>query len=284
MIPVSVTVSSGSEPQSPPRKLHFEVIDNLEITPSAVMVSIYQALQSSNNYSAETSYRLRGRIDLDGYPPVRLDSLLAPTEQMPASLGTALDLAQHFAQLYGNSARLTSVKSVSVDVEAIPGRQSLQLDSVRSSATIVHPGDTVTIEATLRPYHGETRNVRIPIHLPTTLPSGPVRLVVSDAATLDRIGSSSRGSSRTLDIAATIAQINGLHANDRLYVTLLIPSPQAVLDGRTLTALPISMANIYEPLRTNQEMSLNGESAEPAASVAVGGMLTGQQVVTVQVE
>ena len=44
------------------------------------------------------------------------------------------------------------------------------------------------------------------------------------------------------------------------------------------------MANVYEPLRTNQEMSLNGESAEPAASVAVGAMLTGQQVVTVQVE
>jgi hypothetical protein len=284
MIPVSVTVSSGSEPQTPAKKLHFEVIDNLQITPSAVLVSIYQALQSSNNYSAETSYRLRGTIDLDGYPPVRLDSLLAPTEQMPASIGAALDIAQHFAQLYGNSARLTNVKSVSVEVEAIPGRQSLQIESVRSSATIVHAGDTITVEATLRPYHGEPRNVRIPIDLPTTLPSGALRVVVSDAATLDRIGSSSRGASRTLDIAATIAQINSLHPNDRLYVTLLIPSPQAVLDGRTLAALPISMANVYEPLRSNQEMSLSGESAQPAASVAVGGMLTGQQVVTLQVE
>jgi len=283
MIPVSVSVSSGNEPQSP-KKLHFEVIDNIQITPSAILVSIYQALQSSNNYSAETSYRLRGIIDLDGYPPVRLDSLLAPTEQMPASLGAALDLAQHFAQLYGNSARLTNVKSVSVDVEAIPGRQSLQLDSVRSSATIVRAGDRITLEATVRPYHGETRNVRIPISLPTTLPPGPLRLVVSDAATLDRISSSVRGASHALDVAATVAQINSLHPNDRLYVTLLVPSPQAVLDGRTLAALPISMANVYEPLRTNQEMSLNGESAEPAASVAVGAMLTGQQVVTVQVE
>jgi hypothetical protein len=256
----------------------------LQITPSAVLVSIYQALQSSNNYSAETSYRLRGTIDLDGYPPVRLDSLLAPTEQMPASLGAALDLAQHFVQLYGNSARLTNVKSVSVDVEAIPGRQSLQLDSVRSSATIARAGDTITVEATLRPYHGEPRNVRVPIVLPSTLPSGPVRVVVSDAATLDRIGSSARSAGRALDIAATIAQINSLHPNDRLYVTLLVPSPQAVLDGRTMAALPISMANVYEPLRSNQEMTLSGESAEPAASVAVGGMLTGQQVVTVQVE
>jgi hypothetical protein len=292
MIPVTVSVNqlvaeetgqSGAK-SSAPKKLHFEVIDNIQITPSAVLVSIYQALQSSNNYSAETSYRMHGTIDLDGYAPVRIDSLLAPTDQFPVSLAAALTIAQQFAQLYGNAARLSNVKSVAVDFDAIPGRQSLQIDGARSSATVVHPGDAITIDATLRPYHGEPRNVRVPITLPATLPSGPLRVVVSDAATLDRISSSSRPGGRPLDIAATIAQMNSLHANDRLYVTLLIPSPQAVLDGRTLAALPISMANAYEPLRSNQEMALSGESAEPAASIPVGGLLTGEQVVTLQVE
>jgi hypothetical protein len=292
MIPVNVSVNRPAADQtsrvgeeSPgARKLHFEVIDNIQITPSAVLVSIYQALQSSNNYSAETSYRMRGTIDIDGYPPVKLNSLVAPTDQFPASIAAALTVAQHFAQLYGNAARLTNVKSVDVQFDALPGRQSLQIDSARSSATVVHPGDAITIDATLRPYHGEPRNVRIPVTLPTTLPSGPLRVVVSDAGTLDRISLSSRAGGHPLDLAATIAQMNSLHPNDRLYVTLLLPSPQAILDGRTLAALPISMANVFEPLRGNQEMALNGESAEPAASVAVGGMVAGQQVLTLQVE
>jgi hypothetical protein len=148
----------------------------------------------------------------------------------------------------------------------------------------VHPGDSITIDATVRPYHGEPRNVRIPITLPASLPQGPLRIVVSDGATLDRITQSTRGNARPLDISASIAQMNSLHANDRLYVTLLEPSAQAVLDGRTLAALPISMANVFEPLRSNQEMTLNGESAVPAGSVAAGGMLNGQQVLSLQVE
>jgi len=284
MIPVSINVGSPNGPPTPSRKLHFEVIDNLQITPSAVLVSVYQALQANNSSSAETSYRMHATIDLDGFPSVKIDQLLAPTDQLPASLNAAFTIAQQFAQLYGNSARLTNVRSVAVDVEAIPGRQSLQIDSARSSANIVHPGDAITIDATLRPYHGEPRNLRVPITLPATLPPGPIRVVVSDAATLDRVSTASRAGVHALDIAATIAQINSLHPNDRLYITLLLPSAQAILDGRTLSALPISMANIYEPLRSNQEMSLNGESAIPAASVAAGGMLTGQQVITLQVE
>lgn len=296
MIPVSVSITHESpdnsdakpagkaDDQGATRKLHFEVVDNPQITPVAIMVSIYQALLANNSYAEESSYRMNAAIDLDGYPPVHLDSLLAPTDQAPASLQAALTVGRNFAQLYGNAARLTNVRSVNVEFEAIPGRQSLQLESVISSATRVHPGDSITIDATVRPYHGEPRNVRIPITLPASLPQGPLRVVVSDAATLDRITQSSRGSSRPLDISASIAQMNSLHANDRLYVTLLEPSAQAVLDGRTLASLPISMANVYEPLRGNQEMTLNGESAVPAGSVAAGAMLTGQQVISLQVE
>jgi hypothetical protein len=288
MIPVTVNIGASTSPvtgaQVAARKLHFEVIDNPEITPVAIMVSVYQSLLASNDYTAETSYRMKGAIDLDGYPPVRLDSLLAPTDQLPATIAAALAVGQRFAQLYGNAARLSNVHSVNVDFEAIPGRQSLQIESIRSSATLVHAGDSITVEATVRPYHGEPRNLRIPLALPTTLPPGALRLVVSDGATLDRITQSQRSSARPLDIGASIAQINSLHANDQLYVTLLEPSPQAVLDGRTLTSLPISMANVFEPLRGNQEMTLSGESAVPVASVAAGGMLTGQQVISLQVE
>jgi hypothetical protein len=282
MIPVSVSITNTEKSQH--RQLHFEVIDNPKITPVAVMVSIYQSLLASNSYAAESSYRMRGTIDLDGFPQVQIDSLLAPTDQLPASLGAALTIGERFSQLYGNAARLTNIRSVNVEFEAIAGRQSFDIESARSSATRVRPGDQITVETTLRPYHGEPRNIRIPVTLPATLPTGPLRVVVSDAGTVDRISQSGRAGARQLDIAASITQMNGLHANDRLYITLLEPSAQAALEGRTLTALPLSMANVFEPLRSNQEMVLNGESAVPAASVPVDGMVTGQQIISLQVE
>jgi hypothetical protein len=284
MIPVTVNIAGAGQADKAARALHFEVVDNPGITPVAVLVSIYQALLANNSYAEETTYRIRAAIDLDGYPTVRIDSAFAPSEQIPAPLLAAFTVYQHFSQIYGNAARLTNIRSVAIDFEAIPGRQSLQIESARSSATEVHAGDTITVEATVRPWHGEARNLRIPVAVPPTLSAGPLRLVVSDAATLDRLTLAARPGAPALDMADTIAQINSLHSSERLYVTLLEPSPQANLSGRTLSALPISMANIFEPLRTNQSVALNGESAVPAGSVPAGGVVNGQQIISLQVE
>jgi hypothetical protein len=110
-----------------------------------------------------------------------------------------------------------------------------------------------------------------------------VRLLVSDGATLDRLEQSPR-SGQTLDLAGTIAQLNSVHAEDRLYVTLLTGDPEAVVDGRVLASLPPSMANIFEPLHADQKVALNGESLQELASLPAGGQLTGQQVIMLRVE
>lgn len=286
MIPVAVTMVRAGEVPDPgaTRNLHFRVIDHPQLTPLAIMVSLYQSLLANNNYTAETTYRVRGTIDLGGYTPVKIESIFAPSDQVPATLLAAITVGQRFSDLYDNAARLSNIRSVDVQVDAIPGRQSLTLEAARSSTNLVHAGDTITVEATLRPWHGEPRNVRVPVTLPATLPTGQLRLLVSDAASLDRLTMAPKMGTHQLDVSSTIAQLNAMHSNDRLYVTLLKPSPQAVLDGRTLSEVPISMANVLEPLRNNQQLALNGESAVPATSVPVDAMLSGQQVITLQVE
>ncbi len=280
MIPVTVDVHGVGNPRS----LHFEVIDQQQITPGAIMISVYQSLLASNNYSAEMSYRVKGSLSLEGYSPVLLETTLAPTDALPASLNTALVVGDRFSRLYDNATRRTGIRAVKLEIEAIPGRRQLQLESAHTATPRVHAGQTVTIEATVRPYHGEARNLRIPITLPETLPAGQVRLLLSDGATLDRVSLPTRAAGKQLEMAATIAQLNSMHTSDQLYVTLLAPAAQAMLAGRTLPSLPISMANVLEPLRTNQELQLNGESAIPVTSIPMDAMLTGQEVVTFTIE
>jgi hypothetical protein len=280
MIPVTVNITGERTPHA----LHIEVVDQPQITPSAVMVAVFQALMQRNTFTAETSYRVRSTVNVSGFPAVHFGGLAAPSEIAPANLLAALMVGERFSRLYDNSARQTPISSVDIDVEAIPRHLAAQLESAQSTAPIVHPGQTITIEATIRPWRGEVRNVRIPVTLPAALGEGQVRLLVSDGSTLDRITQTSRFGSQDLDVAATIEQMNNLHENDRLYVTLLEPSPQAVLDGRTLATVPMSMANVLEPLRQNQKLTLNGESAVPMASVAIDNVLSGQQVLTLRVE
>ena len=280
MIPVTVQVHGVGQPRS----LHFEVIDQQQITPGAIMVSVFQSLLASNNSTAETSYHVRGTLKLDGYNPVLLDTTLAPTDALPASLSTALIIGDRFSRLYDNATRTKGIRDVKLEIEAFPGRRSLQLEGAHTATPRVHAGQTVMVEATVRPYHGEARNLRIPVKLPETLPNGQVRLLLSDGATLDRIVLPPRNAGKQLDLGATIAQLNSLHTSDQLYVTLLSPATQATLQGRILPSLPLSMANVLEPLRANQELALNGESAIPLTAIPMDAALTGQEVVTFTVE
>ncbi|MGC2162749.1 MAG: SpoIVB peptidase S55 [Silvibacterium sp.] len=281
MIPLTIHVTGDGGAE---HTLHLQVVDQEQVTPAAVLVSVYQGLMESNAYAAETTYRVRGTVALKGYPAMRLDAMVAPSEAAPANLLAALVVGERFEQLYGNAARRTPVESIDIDVDALSGRRSMHLEDAQAEKTEVRGGDTVSIDATVLPWRGEVRNVRIPVTLPATLPAGEVRLLVSNGETVDRLMQPDVPSGPVLGVAATIAGLNSLHASDRLYVTLLAPEAQASMDGRTLTALPLSMANVLEPGRANHQVTLNGESAVPLGSVELGSVLDGEQVITLRVK
>jgi hypothetical protein len=280
MIPVAIHIhGSGAS-----RTLHVGMIDDPTLTPSALMVSLYNALTETNDYGAEFTYAVHGDVDIDGYPALKLNSFSAPTDQVASAARAAMIVGQRFAEIYANRARVKGIRSVDIDVDALPGRRSMAIETAQATQPAARPGDTVMLEATLRPYQGEPRNLRIPVHLPPTLPAGRLRILLSDGATLDRLTSSYPGIAAPSNLSGAIQQLNAAHAEDVLYVSLLLPNPQAVVDGHTLESIPLSMANVLEPLRSNREMSLNGESVVPVTSIPVDAMLTGLQVVFLDVE
>ena len=280
MIPMHISISG---PQGL-RRVNVEVLDLPSLTSQAVLVVLYQALLESNESTAETSYHITGSIDLDNYPPSPLDLWASPGGLLPAPMQAALLTGERFTSLYGNQARRGAVRKIDLHVEEIPRRLEVELAGARLvSGDMVHAGDTVTVEATLRPWQQPERNVRIPVRLPARLNAGTLRLLVSDGATLDRTLDQPQPASRPADLETVLAQARQLHAADRVYVSLLAPEAQASVDGRTLTSLPLSMANALEPVRTAQDISLNGESAELAGDAAAGGVLSGYQVLTVHI-
>ena len=281
MIPVTLKISAEKKTKS----LHFDVIDNAQMTPLLVLLSTYQAMLESNEYGVETSYRVRGSIATSANQSVSLDAFETPSELMPSAIATAIALGDRFTRVYTNRTRTMDVQSVSLEIEALPGNRGLELESAATTRPTAHAGDTVTIDAVVRPFHEAEKHVPITVTLPTTLNPGPVRVVLSGAAELDHILQAPTPLGRSdLDVDATIAELNATHANNALYATLLLPGAQAVLDGRTLTTLPISMVNVMEPLRNSRKMQLNGESAVVSASEPMDGQVTGQQVVTIEVE
>ena len=69
-------------------------------------------------------------------------------------------------------------------MEAIAERRTATPESARLNRVEARAGDTVEVEVTLQPYQAEARQVRMKVKLPAELMSGPMRVVVSDGATL----------------------------------------------------------------------------------------------------
>jgi len=281
MIPLHIAVHSSAGT----RELHIEILDLPALTAQAMMVSLYESLLESNQSTAETSYHVRGAIDLDGAAPSPIDLWASASDQANSPLEAALFTGLSFARIYQNGARQGNIHAIDLQIDEIPGRITLDLESAHIvSSDIVHAGDTVIVEATLRPWHQPARNLRIPVKLPARLEPGNLRLLVSDAGTLDRTLDQPRMSGHPADLQAVLAQARAKHPADRLYISLLVPETQAGFDGHTLTSLPLSMANALEPMRAAQDVSLNGESAALSAEVTVGGVVNGFQILNLHID
>jgi len=268
--------------------MHFEVLDNRELTPSAMLVSVYESLQGVNSSAAEMSYRMDGELTLKGLPPVRLRGMMAPGEMNTGAIGAALYVNERFERLYGNAEEQPEVTGLHLRMEAIPERRTAVLEGARLGRTEAHAGETLEVEATLHPYQAEARVVRLTVKLPDSLTPGPLRLVVSDGATLDRLTTPAGAGlggfmQHPMALGDAVAQINRMHENDRIYVTLLDHTAQAELDAQALPGVPLSMANVLEPLKMTQKLQLAGESVVEAGSVATDYAVSGLQVLTLEV-
>ena len=268
--------------------MHFEVLDNRELTPAAMQVSVYQSLSGTNSSADDVSYRMDGEFTLKGLPPVHLDGIMAPSDSMTGAMAAAMYVDDQFSRVYSNAVEQPEVTGLRLKMEQIPERRTAVLEGARLGQTEARAGDTLDVEATLHPYQAEARVVRLKVKLPDSLTPGPLRIVVSDGATLDRLTTPSAsplglGVQQPMALADVVAQMNRMHANDRIYVTLLNHAAQAELEAEALPSLPISMANVLEPLKTTQRMRLTGESVMEAGSMETGYAVSGLQVLTLHV-
>ena len=282
MIPVEVEVvppAGGGAAKT----MRFEVLDNRDLTPQTMLVSVYQSLKGNNISGSELSYRVTGEIGVKGMPPVRLEGLMAQNDFNPAAINAALLVNDRFSKVYDNALDQPEVTGLRLRAEAVAARRTAVLESARLSALEARAGDVIEVEATLHPYQGEAKVVRVKVKLPADVSPGPVRVMVSDGATLDRLMTRA-GAEHTVGLADAIAGLNRMHANDWVYVALLDHAPQALLESAALPGVPLSMANVLEPLKDAQKLQLTGESAVEVGSAATEYAVSGSQVLSLMVK
>jgi hypothetical protein len=282
MIPVTLSIHNGAAT----KEIHYEVLNNARLSPVAMMATVFNALHGINDYGEETTYRLKGVISVKGYPDVALQNMFAPTDAgQPAAFLAALALGDRFGRIYDNPFDVPAVKAVKLDFDLVKERRQARLESARTDLSEARPGDEITVETVLAPYRGERIVRQIPIKIPTSASKGPLRILVSDGDTLDRMRRGMPMLARKLDLASTIALLNKEHSNNRVYVSLLEADPEAMVGDKVMPTLPLSVMNIMDGMRGTQEMVVLGESSvNEVATPPLDFAVAGAQVLTITIK
>jgi len=282
MIPVTLNIHGGAAN----KQFHYEVLNNANLSPLAMMATVFNALHGVNEYGEDTTYRMNGRISVNGYPDVTVQNMFAPSDGgQPAAVMAALSLGERFSGIYDNPYNVPGIRGVQLDFDLIRERRWARLEGARTDLIEARPGDEITIETVLRPYRGDVVLQQIPIHIPTSTSKGPLRILVSDGETLDRVRRTSPLLGRKMDLASTIALLNKQHVNNRVYVSLLEADPEAMVADKVMPTLPLSIMNVMDSMRGTQEMIVQGESSvNEAATGPLDYVVAGAQVLTITIK
>jgi hypothetical protein len=282
MIPVTLSIHSNAGV----KQFHYEVLNNAKLTPVALMVTVFNALHGVNEFGEEITYRLNGNIGVKGFPDVTIKNMFSPSEgAQPAAMQAAMSLGERFGSIYDNPYSAAAVQGVNLDFDLVRERHWARLESARTDVTEARPGQEITLETVLAPYRGERIVQQIPVKIPTSASKGTLRILVSDGDTLDHVGRTNAAFGRNLDLASTIALLNKEHSNNRVYVSLLEADPEARVADKVMPTLPISIMNVMDGMRGNQEMIVSGESNVDETSTApLDYVVSGAQVLTVTIK
>ena len=282
MIPVTLNIHGGATN----KQFHYEVLNNANLSPLAMMATVFNALHGVNEYGEDTTYRMNGRISVNGYPDVTVQNMFAPSDGgQPAAVMAALSLGERFSRIYDNPYTVPGIRGVQLNFDLVRERRWARLEGARTDLIEARPGDEITIETVLRPYRGEVMLQQIPIHIPTSTSRGPLRILVSDGETLDRARHGNPLLGRKMDLASTIALLNKQHVNNRVYVSLLEADPEAMVADKVMPTLPLSIMNVMDSMRGTQEMIVQGESSvNEAATGPLDYVVSGAQVLTITVK
>ncbi len=282
MIPVTLSIHSSTGV----KQFHYEVLNNPKLTPVALMVTVFNALHGVNEFGEEITYRLAGSIGVKGFPDVTMRNMFAPAENsQPAAMQAAMSLGERFGKIYDNPYNAPAIEGVNLDFDLVRERRWARLESARTDVTEARPGDEIVVETVLAPYRGERIVQQIPVKIPTSASKGTLRILVSDGDTLDHLGHSSSAFGRKLDLASTIALLNKEHSSNRVYVSLLEADPEARVADKVMPTLPLSIMNVMDGMRGNQEMTVSGESnVDETATAPLDYVVSGAQLLTVTVK
>jgi hypothetical protein len=283
MVPVDVSLVTPATTKD----FHLDVIESPQLTPILVAIATYNGIVGTPAYGEGLTLQLDGSIEIKGHTPVKLQELFAPTDQpVPSGIFVALAVESAFARIYSNPYELPQINGIHVRVTALAERRWAMIENAWVEKSEVHPGETLAVKVLMRPYRGAPFIQELPIAIPAEVARGTLQLVISDADTVNRnlqyLAASSQAQLPGLE--ELIKLVNRERQNDRLYATLLQPTPTLLVEDKEMPNAPVSEINVLNERQNPGGTRVLWQSTAGQWSVEMHQVIAGEHSLTITVK
>jgi hypothetical protein len=286
MIPVNVKVRTFDDKGQVVKEkdLHYNVFQNQKLTPPLMVMMLYNSMFGMNDFAEESTFRLSGKIDLDGERQISLQTMQTVSETpVPAPLALAGWVGDKFQRLFTNIGELPKFKAVDVTIELLPERRLAVLEQAWVERTDVRPGDVLEGKIFLRPYRGERIEKPFQVQIPLRASKGPLRLLISDSNRLNRGKILAGARNRLMSLSETVSLLNQEYTNNQVYISLMQAGTTAHFDDKTLPNVPPSVLNVMSE-SAQRRIVLEGQSPLSETSIPFDSIVSGAYSIALQVQ
>jgi hypothetical protein len=255
----------------------YEVVNDRFLTPYLTNFLVFNTITSNERALGDSTLMVQGTINVKGQPEIKIENLFSSDSNAQAY--ASLAVVQPLMYVLGSGFSGVDVENITLDITSKDEKRIATLDRVWAERTEVRAGETINLSAYLRTESGEEHVERIPLVIPSDLPTGPLLVTVSDGATLMSLETRiMRQSFVPKDLDQLIRAINNIRKNDRMYVRLQRPEPAVILRGEELSNLPPSFSAVVASERTSSSSLLPMRSSNlyefelPSTSLVITGV------------
>ncbi len=281
LIPVSLSITAADRRLR--ERFEFSIIDDPLFTPILTLTGVLNTFLSwTRDVAPASTYEVTGTATLGGgHGDVTFGNVFTGPS---AALGAALSATTPLMSLLGNPFEPVEVERIDVTIGTHERPRTATLERVQVDAARIRPGDAVPVRIVARTLEGDPLENTVRVTVPRDA-SGPLRLLVADAVTLDRretqIG---RQPHQARSLPQLIRALNAGRQRDRLYVQLLASRPGAVVRGQARTALPPSVLAVLDGDRAGGDVTRLREATLGEWEVPIGYVTSGSRLLSLLVE
>ena len=286
MIPVRIAVRRYDDTGRLLREKNIacDIFQNRRWTPPLIVFTLFNSVYGLNDFADESTFRLSGEIEFEGPHRISLETMRTSTAQpVPPPLLLAGWVGNKVQRVFASTGDTPRIERVDLTVDLLPRRRLAIVENAWLERTRVRPGEQVEGRVVLRPYHGDPIERSFQVKIPPSARKGRLRVLISDAPTLDRATRMAARRNRPMSLSETVSLLNKEHGNHQLFVTLRRPEATAHLDDKTLPNLPQSVLNVMQGT-ARRRLFVERESTLDQSVMSFDSIVSGRQIIDIEVQ